>query len=69
MSPLRNCQTGGDDLARSKALLRAVGGLGLDDLEMDTVVTLINGYVAGAAHWSARGCAGHRCPVQRIKWT
>ncbi len=63
---MRNCQTGGGDLARSRALRRAVEGLGLDALKMDTVVKLINGYIAGAAHWSARGCAGHRCPVQRI---
>jgi AcrR family transcriptional regulator len=29
--------------------LRAVDGIGLDDLEMDSVITLINGYVTGAA--------------------
>lgn len=29
--------------------LRTVEGLGLDDLEMDSVVTLVNGYVVGAA--------------------
>lgn len=29
--------------------LRAVDGIGLDDVEMDAVVTLVNGYVSGAA--------------------
>ncbi|GII58285.1 TetR family transcriptional regulator [Planotetraspora thailandica] len=29
--------------------LRAVDGIGLDEVEMDSVITLINGYVAGAA--------------------
>ncbi len=36
-------------IAKYERELRAVEGLGLDDLEMDSIVTLINGYVAGAA--------------------
>ncbi|MDQ3988488.1 MAG: TetR/AcrR family transcriptional regulator [Actinomycetota bacterium] len=36
-------------LAKYERELRAVEGLGLDDLEMDSVVTLVNDYVAGAA--------------------
>ncbi len=36
-------------IAKYERELRTVEGLGLDDLEMDSVVTLINGYVAGAA--------------------
>ncbi|MGH3788641.1 MAG: TetR/AcrR family transcriptional regulator [Pseudonocardiaceae bacterium] len=36
-------------VAKYERELRAIEGLGLDDLEMDSVVTLINDYVAGAA--------------------
>ena len=36
-------------IAKYERELRAVEGLGLDDIEMDSIVTLINGYVAGAA--------------------
>ncbi|MGH3902389.1 MAG: TetR/AcrR family transcriptional regulator [Pseudonocardiaceae bacterium] len=36
-------------IAKYERELRAVEGLGLDDLEMDSIVTLINGYVTGAA--------------------
>lgn len=35
-------------IARYEHELRAVDGLGLSDLEMDAVVTLVNGYVHGA---------------------
>jgi AcrR family transcriptional regulator len=36
-------------VAKYERELRAVEGLGLDDFEMDSIVALINGYVAGAA--------------------
>ncbi|MGH3872240.1 MAG: TetR/AcrR family transcriptional regulator [Pseudonocardiaceae bacterium] len=36
-------------IAKYERELRTVEGLGLDDLEMDSIVTLINGYVAGTA--------------------
>ena len=36
-------------IAKYERELRAVEGLGLGDLEMDSVVTLVNDYVAGAA--------------------
>lgn len=36
-------------IAKYERELQVVGGLGLDDIEMDSIVTLINDYVAGAA--------------------
>jgi AcrR family transcriptional regulator len=36
-------------IAKYDRELRTVDGLGLDDIEMDSVVTLVNDYVAGAA--------------------
>lgn len=36
-------------IAKYERELRTVNGLGLDDLEMDSIVTLVNDYIAGAA--------------------
>jgi AcrR family transcriptional regulator len=36
-------------IAKYERELRTVEGLGLDDIEMDSIITLINDYVAGAA--------------------
>jgi hypothetical protein len=36
-------------IAKYERELRTVDGLGLDDIEMDSIITLINDYVAGAA--------------------
>ena len=47
-------------LAKYERELRAVEGLGLDDVEMDSVVTLVNDYVAGAARSAIDAFDVHR---------
>ncbi|MEU7694848.1 TetR/AcrR family transcriptional regulator [Microbispora hainanensis] len=49
VSSLTRPPLGPNLIAKYDYELRAVDGIGLDDLEMDSVVTLLNGYVSGAA--------------------
>lgn len=49
VSPVRPV-LGPHGLAKYERELRALDGVGLDDLEMDAVLTLVNNYVHGAMH-------------------
>ena len=51
---------GPNTIAKYDAELRAIDGIGLDDIEMDSVLTMIMGYVHGAA----RGAADARAAEQ-----
>lgn len=52
-------------IAKYERELSAVDGVGLDDVEMDSVITLVNGFVHGAA----RGAAEARAAVVRTGLT
>jgi AcrR family transcriptional regulator len=47
-------------IAKYERELRAVEGIGLDDIEMDAVVTLINGYVHGAVRGAVEAAEAQR---------
>jgi AcrR family transcriptional regulator len=47
-------------IAKYERELRAVEGIGLDDIEMDAVVTLINGYVHGAVRGAVEAAEAER---------
>lgn len=56
-------------MAKYEQDLRAVDGIGLTDLEMDAVVTLVNGYVQGAARGAVEAAqVSQRTGMSDAQW-
>lgn len=51
---------GPNAIAKYDRELRAIDGIGLSDVEMDSVLTLVHGYVHGAARWAADAAAAEQ---------
>jgi AcrR family transcriptional regulator len=60
---------GPNTIARYDYELRAIDGIGLSDVEMDSVLTLISGYVHGAARGAAEAAAAeHDTGMSDQQW-